>query len=127
MASGFDIQRATDVTTPVAASVGYIGTILVAKDANYTVAANISGQTLYHTSASTHTYTIDSNANLALPVGFMFSIENESGGGNITLAITTDTLRWGSSTGSRTIAPNGSAVLKKVATAVWRLVGTGIT
>ena len=127
MASGFDLQRATDVTTPVAASVGYIGTILVAKDTNYTIAANISGQTLYHTSASTHTYTIDSNANLALPVGFMFSIENESGGGNITLAITTDTLRWGSSTGSRTIAANGSAVLKKVSTTVWRLVGTGIT
>lgn len=120
MASAYDLQRATDVTTPTAASVGYIGTIIVAKDATYTVAANIAGQTLYHTSASTHTYTIDSNANLALPIGFMFKVVNESGGGNVTVAITADTLRWNASTGSRTIAANGSAVFTKVAATVWR-------
>jgi len=122
-----DLQRATDVTTPVAASVGYIGTILVAKDANYTIAANIAGQTLYHTSASAHTYTIDSNANLALPIGFMFKIRNDNGGGVVTVAITTDTLRWNASTGSRSLAANGSMTLTKQTATSWFAEGVGIT
>ena len=48
-------------------------------------------------------------------------------GGNVTIAITTDTLRWGSSTGSRTLAANGTATALKVASTTWRLTGDGIT
>lgn len=126
-ASLYDWQRATDVVTPTAASVGYMGTVISAFSGTRTVAGVDMGQTLYHTSASAHTLTIDSNANLALPIGFMFAIENESGGGVVTIAITADTLRWGSSVGSRSLAANGTAYLKKVAATVWRLTGTGLT
>lgn len=126
MASGFDLQISTAVTAPVAASAGYRGTIIKATDANYTIAQVDFGQTLYHTTAGAITITIDSNANLALPVGFMFAIEVENGAGSVTLAITTDTLRWGASTGSRTLSANSSAYLKKVAATLWRLTGSGI-
>lgn len=122
-----DLRRATDVVTPVAASVGYIGTIIKAKNATYTIVANDNGQTLYHTSASAHTFTIDSNANLALPDGFMFKIRNDNGGGIVTIAITTDTLRWGSSTGSRSLAANGSATFIKQSPTSWFVEGTGLS
>lgn len=123
----YDLQRATDVVTPTAASVGYMGTVISAFNATRTVAGVDNGQTLYHTSGSAHTLTIDSNANLALPIGFMFSVENESGGGVVTVAITTDTLRFGALTGSRSIAANGTAYLKKVAATLWRMTGSGVT
>lgn len=121
-----DVIRPTNQTGHVAGSVGYIGTVISAMSGDRTVANVDDGQTLYHTSASTHTLTIDSNANLALPIGFMVAIENENGGGNVSIAITSDTLRWGSATGTRTLLANGSAVLKKVAATVWRLTGTGL-
>jgi hypothetical protein len=90
------------------------------------VMADVGG-TLYHTSASTHTWTIDSNANVAYPIGTMLGFSNESGGGNVTIAITSDTLRWGSSTGSRTLAANGSATAQKMTSTSWRMTGDGIT
>lgn len=108
-------------------SLGYRGTIIQTKNSAYTTVLDDAGQTLYHTSASTHTWTIDSNANVAYPVGTFLRFENENGGGNVTIAITSDTLRWGSSTGSRTLAANGSAIAVKVATTTWRLTGVGIT
>lgn len=86
-----------------------------------------SGKFIYHTSGSAHTWTIDSNANVAYPIGTILTFINESGGGNVTLAITSDTLRWGSSTGSRTLAANGTATAIKVASTTWRLTGDGIT
>lgn len=125
--SGVDLVLETALTSHVAASAGYIGTVLSAFSGTRTLANVDDGQTLYHTSGSAHTLTIDSNANLALPIGFMFSVENENGGGDVTIAITTDTLRWGSSTGSRTLAANGTAYFKKVAATLWRMTGIGIT
>jgi hypothetical protein len=86
-----------------------------------------AGKTLYHTSASTHTWTIDSNANVAYPIGTIIGFSNENGGGNVTIAITSDTLRWGSSTGSRTLAANGTATAQKMTSTSWRLTGDGIT
>jgi len=117
----------TDVGPTQTAAAGYRGTILNTQDTNYTLVLGDSGKTIYHTSASTHTYTIPANASVAYPIGTIIQIENENAGGNVTLAITTDTLRWESSTGSRTIAANGSASIKKVTATLWRLVGTGIS
>jgi len=58
-------------------------------------------------------------------------IQNGNGAGAITLAITTDTLRWFNGTtpapGSRTIAANGSATLLKVNTTLWYVTGIGIS
>jgi hypothetical protein len=94
---------------------------------DYTLTLADASKHYYHVSATPHTLTIPANASVAFPVGTEIKIVNENGAGNVTLAITTDTLRWGSSTGSRTIAANGSATLLKVAATVWRLTGDGIT
>ncbi len=74
------------------------------------------------------TWTIDSNANLAMPTGTEIEGVNR-GGGTLTVAITTDTLVWasGGGTGSRTIADAGKFKLTKVATTVWMIEGEGIT
>jgi hypothetical protein len=116
-----------DVGPTQTTALGFRGTILNTQDADYTFVLADAAKTIYHTSASTHTYTIPANASVAYPIGTIIQIENENGGGNVTLAITSDTLRWDASTGSRTIAANGSASIKKVTSTSWRLVGTSIS
>lgn len=108
-------------------AVGYRGSPVNTQNGDYTFVGSDAGKTIYHTSATPHTYTIPANASVAYPIGTIIQIENENGGGNLTLAITSDTLRWESSTGSRTIAANGSASIKKVTSTMWRLVGTNIS
>lgn len=108
-------------------ALGYRGSPINTQNADYTFVLTDAGKTIYHTSASTHTYTIPANASVAYPIGTIIQIENENGGGNVTLAITSDTLRWENSTGSRTIAANGSVSIKKVASTTWRLVGTNVS
>jgi hypothetical protein len=117
----------TPAATPATTSLGYLGTPLNTQNGTYQFVMGDAGKTIYHTSGSAHTYTIPANGAVAFPIGTIVAIENENGGGNVTLAITTDTLRWGASTGSRTIAANGSAAIKKVTSTLWRLVGTGIS
>ena len=127
-ASAFRYETPLTLASGTAANtLGYKGAPITTQNGNATVALADCGTTWYHTSGSTHTWTIDSNANLAVPIGTIILLENENGGGNVTVAITTDTLRWGSSTGSRTLAANGSAAIKKVAATTWRMTGTGIT
>ena len=113
--------------TPVATSVGYLGSPQIADQDDYTLALNDAGGHYYHVSGTPHTLTIPANGSVAFPIGTVIAIVNENGAGAITLAITTDTLRWGSSTGSRTIAADGTATLIKVTATVWRLTGDGIT
>ena len=117
----------TQSGTPVATSVGFLGSPQMADQDDYTLAMTDAGGHYYHTSATPHTLTIPANGSIAFPVGTVIAIVNENGAGAITLAITSDTLRWGSSTGSRTIAANGTASLLKVAATVWRLTGDGIS
>lgn len=121
------INIATPLTTPTTTEGGYMGTPVVTQDSTYTFVLADRGKTYYHTSVTAHSYTIPANGTVAFPIGTIIAIENENGAGNLTLSITTDTLRWSASTGSRTIAANGSAAVKKVASTVWRLVGNGIT
>jgi hypothetical protein len=117
----------TPEPTPTATAIGYLGSPINTQNAAYTTVMSDAGKTLYHTDAGTHTWTIDSNANVAYPIGTQIGFSNESGGGNVTIAITSDTLRWGSSTGSRTLAANGSAVAQKMTSTAWRLTGDGIS
>lgn len=58
----------------------------------------------------------------------MIGISN-SGGGNLTIAITSDTLIWAAdgSTGSRTLADDGMAVITKVSSTVWKISGDGLS
>lgn len=121
---------ATTVTqsgTPVATSVGFLGSPQMADQDDYTLALTDAGGHYYHVSGTPHTLTIPANGSIAFPIGTVIGIINEDGAGDITLAITSDTLRWTDQTGSRTIAENGTATLIKVASTVWRLTGDGIT
>ncbi len=85
------------------------------------------GKSIYHTDGSARDLTIPANGTIAFPIGTCIAGVNENAAGVVTLKITSDTLRWGSSTGQRTIAANASFSLLKVAATVWRLTGDGIT
>lgn len=113
--------------TPATTEVGYLGVPQNTQNGTYTTVMADAGKHIYHTSGSAHTWTIDSNANVAYPIGTILTFINENAGGIVTLAITSDTLRWGSSTGSRSLAANGTCSAVKVASTTWRLTGDGIT
>lgn len=101
------------------------------KSAAYTTVLSDSGKHIYHPSADTtaRIWTIDSNANVAYPIGTAITFDNDTSAGVITLAITTDTLVWlpSGTTGSRSIAAGGQATALKVTGTRWHLTGVGIT
>lgn len=101
------------------------------QSAAYTTVAADAGKHLLHPSADTtaRTFTIDSNANVAYPVGTAITFVNQNGAGVMTIAITSDTMRLaGAGTiGSRTLAANGVATALKVAATEWIISGTGLT
>jgi hypothetical protein len=91
-----------------------------------TIAAADAGKHIYST--ATRTLTIDSNANLALPVGTTITFVAGSGA-TVTIAITTDTmyLAGPGTTGSRTLAAFGMATAVKIASTTWIISGNGLT
>lgn len=92
----------------------------------YTIVAADAGKHIYST--ATRTVTIDSNANLALPVGTTLTFVSGSGA-TTTIAITTDTmyLAGAGTTGSRTLAAFGMATAVKIASTTWIISGNGLT
>lgn len=125
----------TDATTmtfpPASSSIGYLNVPQNSQSAAYTTVLADAGKHLLHPSADTtaRTFTIDSNANVAYPVGTTISFVNQNAAGVITIAITTDTMRLAGAgtTGSRTLAANGVATAIKVTTTEWLINGTGLT
>ena len=101
-----------------------------AQGASYTTVLSDAGKHLYHTSGSAHTYTIDSNANVAYPVGTTLTFIN-NGTGVVTIAITSDTLMLAgtTTTGSRTLTgPNAVATAIKIVSTNWIICnGAGLT
>lgn len=120
------------VTGPVntsAAEVGYRGVPVVTENGNHTLELSDAGKMIRKASGgSGETITIPANSSVAFPIGTMIAISND-GGGILTIAITTDTLiaAEDGSTGSVTLADDGMAVLTKVASTTWKVVGTGLT
>ena len=95
----------------------------------YTLIASDAGKTIYHPSAdvTARIWTIPANASVAFPVGTVVMIDNDVSAGVLTLSITTDTLVLvgaAGSTGNRTLAAGGTAVLRKVGSTRWRVSGT---
>jgi hypothetical protein len=92
------------------------------RSAAYTIAASDAGKTIYHpaSDANARTFTIDSNANLALEIGFTFKIVNRSAS-NVTVAITTDTIVQAGTgtTGSITLDQYATALLEKQTSTEW--------
>lgn len=117
------------ISTAAAGNIGYLGMPQRSVSADTSFALADIGGSVYHPAADTtaRTWTIPANASVAFPVATGFTVYNENAAGALTIAITSDTLRWGASTGSRTIAANGTAFFYKATSTVWRVTGDGIT
>jgi hypothetical protein len=101
------------------------------KSAAYTTVLADAQKHIFHPSADTtaRTWTIDSNANVAYPIGTNLTFINQNSGGVITIAITSDTMRLAGAgtTGNRSLAANGIATAVKVTATEWIISGTGLT
>jgi hypothetical protein len=123
----------TDSTTmtfpPASASIGYLGVPQNSQSTAYTTVLADAGKHILHPVADTNnrTFTIDSNANVAYPIGTVITFVNEVN--TLTIAITSDTmhLAGGSSTGSRTLAAYGVATALKITATSWVISGTNLT
>ena len=101
------------------------------RSAAYTTVLSDSGKHILHPSADTtaRTITIDSNANVAYSIGTAITFINQNAAGELTIAITSDTMRLAGAgtTGSRTLAANGVATAVKITSTEWIISGTGLT
>lgn len=99
------------------------------QSAAYTTVLTDGGKHIFHPAADNNarTFTINSNANVAYPIGTAITFINEIN--TVTIAITTDTMKLAGSgtTGSRTLAANGVATAIKTGTTSWWISGTGLT
>lgn len=111
-------------------AVGFRTVPINSQSAAYTTVAADSGKVIYHpsTDANARTFTIDSNANVAYPVGTCITFINETSQ-VVTIAITSDTLVLAGTgtTGSRSLAQYGVATATKVTSTRWYINGTGLT
>ena len=101
------------------------------QSAAYTTVLGDAGKHILHPAADTtaRTFTIDSNANVAYPVGTTITFVNQHGAGIVTIAITSDTMRLAGAgtTGSRTLAADGIATALKITSTEWIISGAGLT
>ena len=111
-------------------AVGFRNIPINSKSAAYTTVLADSGKVIFHpsTDANARTFTIDSNANVAYPVGTAITFINMTSQ-VVTIAITTDTMYLSSAgtTGSRTLAQYGSATAIKMTSTTWLISGSGLT
>lgn len=100
----------------------------VSKSANYTTVLADAEHHLIHPSSDDNprTFTIDSNANVAYPIGTVLVFINEIN--TLTIAITSDTLTRAiaNTTGSVALNAGGRAVAMKVASTKWVIWGDGL-
>lgn len=113
-------------TSSTASSLGYLGIPQNSKSSAYTTVIGDAGKHIYVT--STATITIDSNTNVAYPIGTTIGFI-AGAGATVTIAITSDTMYLGGTgtTGSRTLAAFGMATAIKVASNTWYISGNGLT
>lgn len=110
-----------------AAEFGYKGLPQNSQSVSYTTVLADANKHLHQTGA-TKTFTIDSNANVAYPIGttLVFTCDNATG---VSIAITTDTLRLAgtATTGTRTLAQYGIATAIKILSTTWLISGPGLS
>ena len=121
-----------DVSGTIADSIGNVRILPQnSQSAAYTTILSDSGKHILHPSADTtaRTFTIDSNTNVAYPIGTAITFVNQNGAGVVTISITSDTMRLAGAgtTGSRTLAANGVATAIKITSTEWIISGTGLT
>lgn len=112
------------------AQVGFRNIPSNSQSAAYTTVAADSGKSIDHpsTDANARTFTIDSNANVAYPVGTCITFTNMTSQ-VVTIAIATDTMYQAGvgTTGSRSLAQYGIATARKMTSTTWLISGTGLT
>jgi hypothetical protein len=96
----------------------------------YTTVLADSGKHIFHPAADNNarTFTIPANSSVAYPIGTALTFINMAVA-DVTIAITSDTLILSpeGTTGSRTLATNGSATCIKIAATQWLIAGSGLT
>lgn len=131
-ASRTPAQVATDLqgTGLTVDMVGFRGIPQNSQSAAYTTVAADAGKHIHHpsTDANARTFTIDSNANVAYPIGTAITFTNRTSQ-VVTIAITSDTMYLAGTTsmGSRSLAENGIATALKVNTTTWIISGSGLS
>ena len=120
------VKSMTPANSPTLQAIGQ-----TVKSVAYTLVLADAGNHIYHPAADTtaRIWTIPANASVAFPVGSAISFINETLGGVITIAITTDTLVLApdGTTGSRSLAASGMATAIKVTATSWMISGAGLT
>lgn len=111
-------------------SLGYINSGLYVNNqsAAYTLALTDAGGLVSHPVGDNNarTFTIPANSAVPFPIGTVIDFTNEIN--TVTIAITTDTLKFGTSgTGSRSLAVGGTARIVKLTSTIWRITGTELT
>ena len=99
------------------------------KNTSYTLVLADAGKHIAKSNTSAYTYTIPANSSVAFPLGTAVTFVNYGSSGNVTISITSDTMRLASdgTTGSRTLAAYGVATAIKVASTTWIISGTGLS
>jgi hypothetical protein len=107
--------------------VGYRDAPQVSKTTNYTLILSDAGKSVLMNGTSL-TLTIPANGSVAFPVGTVILLVNTNTT-SLSVAITSDTLTLANSTttGTRTVARNGMAVLHKISSASWLIGGPGVS
>ena len=125
--SGADNTLTVDGTNEV----GFKNIPQNSQSAAYTLVLSDAGKHIFHPSADTtaRTFTIPANSSVPYPIGTAITFINQNGAGVVTIAITSDTMRLSpaGTTGSRTLAANGSATAIKVTSTEWLISGSGLT
>lgn len=106
--------------------IGYRGAPQNSQSAAYTTVLGDAGKSIFHPSSDNNarTFTIDSNANAAFPIGTIIEFINMAAT-SATIAITSDTLTLlpAGTTGSRTLAQYGRASAEKITSTSWVISG----
>jgi hypothetical protein len=107
--------------------VGYRDAPQVSKTTNYTLILSDASKSVLMNGTSL-TLTIPANGSVAFPVGTVILLVNTNTT-SLSVAITSDTLTLANSTttGTRTVARNGMAVLHKISSTSWLIGGPGVS
>jgi hypothetical protein len=120
----------TSCTADGTDAVGFRNIPQNSQSAAYTLVLADSGKHIFHPVGDNNarTFTIPANSSVAYPVGTAITFINMAVA-DVTIAITTDTLTLSDAgtTGSRTLATNGSATCVKITSTEWLISGSGLT
>lgn len=123
-----DVTSSGNATTLASSVIATIRTLPQnSQSTAYTTVLTDCGKHILHPSADTtaRIITIDSNANVAAPIGCMITVVNQNAAGVLTVKVTADTQRLAGpgTTGDRTMAANCVATWLKIVATEWIVSG----